>query len=68
MKATIRYRFGNAVRQLTITNVKKNEPNSIVQEFIRQTRLPRNTYISTIKCGLTKYEWKGSAVDAFPSR
>ena len=65
MKATIKYRdvYSGKLRQKTI-EVDKNEPNYIVREFCKNTRLPWWTYIFNVKCGRYEYQWRGIAEDA----
>ena len=63
MKATVFYK-DNGYRQCTIS-IAENEANAIVREFLRATRLPRNTYITRIRCGNRVYKWMGTAHDAF---
>lgn len=66
MRAVIRYkmdRMSVATRQKTI-EVTKNEPNAIVREFISKMNLGKNTYITTIRCRQTEYQWYGEAKDA----
>lgn len=41
--------------------VSKNEPNHILQEFIKITRLPQYTYVTHIKCGRYDYQWYNSS-------
>lgn len=43
----------------------KNEPNHILQEFIKITRLPQYTYVTHIKCGRYDYQWYDSCNGAF---
>ena len=45
--------------------VSKNEPNHILQEFIKITRLPQYTYVTHIKCGRYDYQWYDSCNCAF---
>lgn len=45
--------------------VSKNEPNHILQEFIKITRLPQYTYVTHIKCGRYDYQWYDSCNGAF---
>lgn len=63
MKATIKFKEEGRMKQKTM-EVQQNEPNSIVREFIKATKKNKFTFITTIKCGLTIYEWNGTAVDA----
>lgn len=66
MKAVIKFRntkYQSSERTKTI-EVRKNEPNSIIREFLEVTGLPDSVYIRVIKCGLTSYEWKGYAHEA----
>lgn len=69
MKATVKYKnYEGKVRQLTIP-VEKKEINYIVRTFIKEARfcgIPVNgmTYITTVKCGRTVYEWYGIAKGA----
>lgn len=64
MKATIKFKdYNGASRQKTIM-VEKNEVNSIIREFIRITKRSRFTYITTVKCGRTEYQWFGEATGA----
>lgn len=64
LKATIKFKdvYGNN-RQRTI-QVEKNEPNSIIREFLCQCKLPKWIYVKTVKCGRTEYQWFGVAKDA----
>lgn len=64
MKATVRFKDNGAYRTKTF-EVEKNEPCSIVRKFIEVTRLPRYTYITTVKCGRYEYQWHGDAKGAF---
>ena len=65
MKATIKYRdkYTNRIRQKTI-EVSENEPNSIIREFCKVTRLDKFTDITTVKCGRYEYQWFMKALDA----
>ena len=65
MKAIIKYKdynTGNS-RQKTI-ETDHNEPNYIIKKFAQITGINRATYISTIKCGRTEYQWHGIAKEA----
>lgn len=64
MKAKVNYKVDGSYRTKTIS-VDKNEPNLIVRTFIEQTRLSKNTYITSVKCGRYNYQWLGDARDAF---
>lgn len=58
MKATVKYVNGTSKRQRTI-EVDKNEPNYILRTLYNQFRLPKDTFVTTIKCGRTEYQWFG---------
>ena len=64
MKALIKYRdiYGQR-KQKTIT-VDRNEPNSIIREFVYQLDLPW-AYVTTVKCGRCEYQWYAPVKDAF---
>lgn len=66
MRAIIKFKDFNTGknRQKTIT-VNEKEVNSIVREFIRQTGESKLTYINTVKCQRTEYQWFGIAGGAF---
>lgn len=63
MKATIKFKEYGKMRQKTMA-VEKNEPNSIIVEFHKAGIISKYTYIDTVKCGRTIYEWKGIAQEA----
>ena len=63
MKAIIKYKEFGSTRQKTIS-VDKNEPNAIIRAFINATGKSRYTYITTVKCGRTEYQWYGEASGA----
>ena len=67
MKAIVKYKDARTgkYRQKTI-NVKEDEPNHIVREFIKATEKPLTIYITTIKCGRREYQWFGMANGAYP--
>lgn len=64
MKAKVRFKAEGQYRT-KIIEVEKNEPNLIVREFVKQSRLPKHTYITCVKCGRYNYQWLGTAYDAF---
>ena len=64
MKAIVKFKDNGARRQKTI-EVEKNEPNAIVRKFIEVTNMHKYTYITTVKCGRTEYQWFGDANGAF---
>ena len=64
MKAKVRFKENGVYRTKTV-EVEKNEPCTIVRKFIEVTNLPRYTYITTVKCGRTEYQWFGDAKGAF---
>ena len=52
MKAIVYYRVGNDRATRKTIEVEKNEPCSIVREFVKAMRVSKySTYISHIKCG-----------------
>jgi len=64
MKATIKYRDIYGQRRQKTIEVDKNEPNSIIREFVYQLDLVW-AYVTTIKCGRTEYQWYAPVKDAF---
>jgi len=58
MKATVKYMDGRKNRQRTI-ETEKNEPNYILRALYKETRLAKDTFVTTIKCGRTEYQWFG---------
>ena len=66
MKAKIYYKdFVTQKRRVKTIEVPKNEPNEIIREFVRITKVSRFTYITNVKCGRYDYQWKGIADEAF---
>ena len=65
MKAKIRFRKDDGKYSVKTIEVDKNEPCSIVREFIKVTRLPIWTYITTVKCGRYEYQWFGTSKSAY---
>lgn len=66
MKATIYYREGNERATRRTIEVEKNEPNSIVREFVKVTGVSKySTYISHIKCGRWDYQWLDTCSSAY---
>ena len=72
MKAKIYYRRPDSTLphnkwKYTVNTIEgsKNEPNHILQEFIKITRLPQYTYVTHIKCGRYDYQWYDSCNGAF---
>jgi hypothetical protein len=69
MKATVKFKnYEGKIRQLTIP-VEVNEPNHIIRTFVSKARfyglcVNRTTYITTVKCGRTIYQWFGTAIEA----
>ena len=58
MKAIVYYRVGNDRATRKTIEVEKNEPCSIVREFVKVMRVSKySTYISHIKCGRRDYQW-----------
>lgn len=67
MKATIKFKRYGKIRQRTIT-VSENEPNSIIRELLeKDARVCGGTYITTVRCGRTEYQWFGKANEALRS-
>ena len=64
MKAVVRYKMDGVYRTKTI-KVEKNEPCHIVREFIKQAKVPKYTYITSVKCGRYVYEWLDTAYSAY---
>jgi len=65
MKAIIKYKdYETGARRQKTISVDENEPNHIIREFARITRINRATYIMTVKCGRVEYQWYGIAKDA----
>lgn len=60
MKALIKYKDYTGKHQKTI-EVERNEPNYIIREFCKRTGASKYTYIDTVRCGRTEYQWKGKA-------
>ena len=61
MKATVKFEIGGMRKQRTL-EVSANEPNLIVRELAKACKEIRPyTFISTIKCGRTEYQWFGDA-------
>ena len=65
MKAVVRFKLDGKYRTKTV-NVEKNEPNHIVREFVKQAKVPKHTYVTSIKCGRYVYEWLAYVSEAFP--
>ena len=65
MKAVIKYKdyLTGSNRQKTIS-VDKNEPNYIIREFVKRTGINKATYIKTVKCGRTEYQYQDIAKEA----
>lgn len=66
MKAVIRYRnsekFGDKkFRQVTFT-AGTEDVAVFLKEAVRQGRISKNSYVSTVKRGRTTYIWDGSAL------
>lgn len=66
MKATVYYRELNERATRRTIEVEKNEPNSIVREFVKVTGVSKySTYISHIKCGRYDYQWLDTCKSAY---
>lgn len=64
MKAKVYYKDYNDTCRVKTIEIEKNEPNEIVRQFIKVTKLSRHTYITHIKCGRYDYQWRGTAKGA----
>lgn len=66
MKAIVYYRVGNDSATRKTIEVEKNEPCSIVREFVKAMRVSKySTYISHIKCGRYDYQWLDTCDSAY---
>ena len=65
MKAIVRYKDEKGTRRQKTIVVNNNEPNDILTNFLKATRLPRYTWVTTIKCGRYEYQWNGVAKEAW---
>ena len=65
MKAVVKYVDHGKARQKTL-NVERNEPNEILQAFLKEAKVPVYTYVRTIACGRYIYQWFDTADKALP--
>lgn len=66
MKAIVYYRVGNDRATRKTIEVEKNEPCSIVREFVKAMGVSKySTYISHIRCGRYGYQWLDTCDSAY---
>lgn len=66
MKATIYYKVEKERATRKTIDVEKNEPCSIVREFVKVTGVSKyRTYISHVRCGKYDYQWFDTCESAY---
>lgn len=64
MKAKVTFKNSEGKRSTRTFEVREDEPNRIVADFIKKYGLDKNTYIYNIVCHCTTYKWNGKASES----